>query len=183
MVAARVARLAGSPEGVTFLASPEGVVRISGVADTAWAPRVRALLPTLDHVRALDFSELVTPLDAAAERVEEQSINFFGTADTAPPAADLESIRRDILALSELAEARGEEEISLRIIGHTDNVGTDASNRALSARRARAVREVLGDLDIPVEVVGRGAEEALAPGESPESRKVTFEVVRNKVPE
>lgn len=183
MVASRVARLAGSPDGATFEASPEGVVRVSGIADTTWAPRVRALLPTLDYVHALDFSGLKTPLDVVAERVEEQSIDFLGMATTAPPDAEMEVVRREVLALSERAQAHGEANVSLRIVGHTDNVGTDAYNRALSARRARAVRDALGDLEIPVEVVGRGAEEALAPGESPESRRVTFEVVRNQASE
>jgi outer membrane protein OmpA-like peptidoglycan-associated protein len=52
------------------------------------------------------------------------------------------------------------------VIGHTDRVGSDAENDALSLRRAGTVREMLVQIGIPraaIEVVGRGEREPLVP--------------------
>ena len=53
---------------------------------------------------------------------------------------------------------------SLQIVGHTDRIGSDASNDALSLRRAEAVRQTMIDNGIPAENVaaaGRGEREPL----------------------
>jgi outer membrane protein OmpA-like peptidoglycan-associated protein len=57
----------------------------------------------------------------------------------------------------------------LDIVGHTDSVGDEAANQALSEQRAEAVRAALEPLvarpDLEFEVSGRGAEVPVAPNE------------------
>jgi len=67
------------------------------------------------------------------------------------------------------------------IIGHTDRVGSVASNDALSLKRAEKMRDDLVKLGIPadrIEVAGRGEREPLVPTEDevPEPRNRRVEV-------
>ncbi len=63
---------------------------------------------------------------------------------------------------------------AIRIVGHTDSVGDDATNRDLSLRRARSVQRWLeeraGGAMPPVIVEGRGEGEPVAPNATPEGR-------------
>jgi outer membrane protein OmpA-like peptidoglycan-associated protein len=59
---------------------------------------------------------------------------------------------------------------SVRIVGHTDAIGSDAYNRQLSERRARSVMGWLtshAEGLPPVEAVGRGESDPVAPNETP----------------
>ena len=59
------------------------------------------------------------------------------------------------------------------MIGHTDSIGSDAVNDALSLRRAEAVKAWLAGAGIPPSVVsaeGRGKHEPLAPNTFPDGR-------------
>ncbi|MBB3193047.1 OmpA family protein [Roseateles terrae] len=61
----------------------------------------------------------------------------------------------------------------VRIIGHTDNTGSDAINDPLSLRRAESVRNYLIDRGVPgnrVEVAGRGSREPLVSNDTAENR-------------
>lgn len=68
---------------------------------------------------------------------------------------------------------------SVRIVGHTDSVGSDSYNQDLSERRARSVEQWLaahgGDLP-PMQAMGRGESEPVAPNtrdgaDNPEGRQ------------
>ncbi len=63
---------------------------------------------------------------------------------------------------------------AIRIVGHTDSVGDDATNRDLSLRRARSVQRWLeeraGGAMPPVVVEGRGEAEPVAPNATPDGR-------------
>ena len=62
---------------------------------------------------------------------------------------------------------------SIRVIGHTDSIGSDAVNDALSLRRAEAVKAWLVGAGIPPAVVfaeGRGRHEPVAPNTLPDGR-------------
>jgi outer membrane protein OmpA-like peptidoglycan-associated protein len=52
---------------------------------------------------------------------------------------------------------------AVQVVGHTDGVGADAANQALSERRARAVAAVLGQgrADLALTATGRGETEPL----------------------
>jgi outer membrane protein OmpA-like peptidoglycan-associated protein len=61
----------------------------------------------------------------------------------------------------------------VRIVGHTDNTGSDAINDPLSLRRAESVRGYLEDRGVAggrIEVAGRGSREPLVANDSAENR-------------
>ena len=63
---------------------------------------------------------------------------------------------------------------AIRVIGHTDNVGSDAANDALSLRRAEVVRSwIITNAGIPPAVVsaeGHGKSEPEVPNDTPAGR-------------
>lgn len=62
---------------------------------------------------------------------------------------------------------------TVRIIGHTDNVGTDAANNLLSVNRASATRDYLvarGVAANRISIDGRGEHEPVADNETPAGR-------------
>jgi outer membrane protein OmpA-like peptidoglycan-associated protein len=61
----------------------------------------------------------------------------------------------------------------VRVVGHTDNTGSDAINEPLSLRRAESVRSYLEDRGIKadrIEVSGRGSREPVVANDSAEDR-------------
>ena len=182
IAAARVAGLAGRPAGITFTAAAADgrtVVRAAGWpadADTSWTARVRQALPFTPGVDALDTSGLVS-LDSLAASLESRTMQFDDSA--ALETDGLEALRSDLAALAGGA-ARSGVPLAIRIVGHTDGVGTEAANDVLGMRRARAARAVLRDAagGVRLDTVSRGAAERLGEGAHPPSRRVTFEVIR-----
>ena len=62
---------------------------------------------------------------------------------------------------------------TLTVIGHTDSVGTDAANQALSQARAQAVRNYLisrGVAENRIRALGRGESQPVAKNDSAENR-------------
>jgi outer membrane protein OmpA-like peptidoglycan-associated protein len=62
---------------------------------------------------------------------------------------------------------------TLTVVGHTDSVGTDAANQALSLARAQAVRNFLiahGVSPNRIRAVGRGENQPVAQNDTPENR-------------
>lgn len=73
-------------------------------------------------------------------------------------------------------------EVSLRVVGYSDRIGTMEENRVLSLSRAEAVSSRLAALSVAPErllAVGRGPERALTSTSGPEggNRRVEFEIV------
>lgn len=82
-----------------------------------------------------------------------------------------------------LEEMRQRPSPEVTVIGHTDRVGSDDDNDALSLQRAERVKEMLVALDVPadrINVAGRGAREPLVPTErgvdEPRNRRVEVSV-------
>ena len=77
--------------------------------------------------------------------------------------------------------------LNLRIIGHTDSKGTDAYNMALGMRRAKAVRDKLLEFGLnPARILGvesRGESEPIAPNDTEqgrfENRRIQFKATRD----
>ena len=77
--------------------------------------------------------------------------------------------------------------LNLRIIGHTDSKGTDAYNMALGMRRAIAVRDKLLEFGLdPARILGvesRGESQPIAPNDTDEgrfqNRRIQFEATRD----
>lgn len=70
------------------------------------------------------------------------------------------------------------------VIGHTDNVGSEAYNQQLSERRARSVAEYLASQNVMPDrllVAGRGESQPIASNATPEgraqNRRVTIEII------
>ncbi len=79
----------------------------------------------------------------------------------------------DATALGRVAEIiRQRHPARIRVIGHTDSLGTDAYNQALSERRARSVEQWLaGQGGLPsMEAAGRGEQDPVAPNMTPDGR-------------
>ncbi len=90
----------------------------------------------------------------------------FGRASLRPEARETLSKVAGILLVSQAH--------SLRVEGHTDDVGSVESNRTLSLRRAEAVRDYLVQSGVPSELIateGFGQSQPLAPNTTPENRQ------------
>ena len=64
-------------------------------------------------------------------------------------------------------------EMRIRIVGHTDDVGSEQDNIALSLGRAEAVKRALterGVEGVRIETEGKGESEPIAPNDSEEGR-------------
>ncbi|MCO5158148.1 MAG: OmpA family protein [Aquamicrobium sp.] len=116
-------------------------------------------------------------LRRAAPSIEIQSINFeFGSAEI--PYSQYRKVEQIANALKRLISRRPGTRILIE--GHTDAVGSDASNLALSERRAASLKRVLvREFGIPsraLETVGYGEAYLLVPTqyESWENRRVTL---------
>ncbi|MEO8103200.1 MAG: OmpA family protein [Betaproteobacteria bacterium] len=80
-------------------------------------------------------------------------------------------------------EIKRRPEPDLMVIGHTDNVGSDAYNDKLSLARAERMKELLMGLGIPdsrIQIAGRGKRESLVPTQDnvsePRNRRVEISV-------
>ena len=67
----------------------------------------------------------------------------------------------------------------IRIVGHTDNIGSDRSNQVLSEGRCREVRQSMIDRGIQanrIEIEGRGESDPIMPNTSEENRQMNRRV-------
>jgi outer membrane protein OmpA-like peptidoglycan-associated protein len=81
--------------------------------------------------------------------------------------------------LSQVANALGQTDRPVNVIGYTDNVGDDAKNRELSKRRADVVKDYLvsrGVREERLHAEGRGKDDPLASNASPEGRAMNRRV-------
>ena len=101
-------------------------------------------------------------LAALPPRATSYTVYFMsGSSDTLTPEslAEFEKVKADLMP-----RAGGE----IRVIGHTDRVGSVPMNDAFSIKRAAAVRELLINAGIKpdvIEIAGRGEREPLVPTE------------------
>jgi outer membrane protein OmpA-like peptidoglycan-associated protein len=101
-------------------------------------------------------------LAALPPRASSYTVYFMqGSSDTLTPESllELDKVKADLAARS-----AGE----VRVIGHTDRVGSVQSNDAFSIKRATAVRELLVNARLDpalIEIAGRGEREPLVPTE------------------
>jgi outer membrane protein OmpA-like peptidoglycan-associated protein len=85
---------------------------------------------------------------------------------------DKSNLRPDAAqALDRVAElVRQRQPRELRVVGHTDSVGSDSYNQGLSERRAEAVRSWLTAQSgmPPIQTEGRGESDPVAPNTTPD---------------
>ncbi len=103
----------------------------------------------------------LTPPCATVIRFDSALLFDFGSATL------LEETASVIAEVVEAVEAVGK---PVRVVGHTDSVGGDDANLALSLARAEAVDAALAaaGLSVPTEVSGVGESQPVAPNETPD---------------
>lgn len=116
-------------------------------------------------------------LRRAAPSIDIQSINFeFASAEI--PRSQYRKVEQIAQALKQLSQRRRGTRILIE--GHTDAVGSNASNLTLSERRAESLKRVLvrqfGVSSRTLETVGYGEEYLLVPtqNENWQNRRVTL---------
>ena len=172
---------------LTAFAAAIAVPSFSRLASAQETPSSEIILRRLDATpsRRLRDSERVTvrefkrrpDLRGAAPSINIQSINFaFGSADI--PRSEYRKVRQIAQAMEQLLRRR--RRAVFLIEGHTDAVGSAASNQVLSERRAESLKWVLvQEFGIPsrsLETVGYGEEYLLVPTQQEEwrNRRVTL---------
>ena len=172
---------------LTAFATALAVPAFSDFAVAQETPSSEIILRRLDAApaRRLREEERVTvrefkrrpDLRGAAPSINIQSINFaFGSADI--PRSEYRKVRQIARALEQLINRR--RRAVFLIEGHTDAVGSAASNQVLSERRAESLKRLLvQEFGIPsraLETVGYGEDYLLVQTLSEEwrNRRVTL---------
>ena len=137
---------------------------------------VRVAPPRNERVTIREFKRR-PELRRAAPSIDIQSINFaFGSAEI--PVSQYRKVEIIADALDQLLRRRPESRILIE--GHTDAVGSDYSNQALSEQRAASLKRTLvRDFGLPpyaLETVGYGEDFLLVPTQAEEwqNRRVTL---------
>lgn len=133
------------------------------------------------------YTRLNSVVDSPAERLRHfmtSTAVFFGNGDE---FADREEAERRIVQLAGLLK---DNDLRIRIVGHTDDSGSDSANRTLARKRAGQVVQRLTALGIEPSrlfVLSRAASMPISDGigaSGGENRRVTFEsVFRTESPE
>lgn len=128
-----------------------------------------------DEIRLIDGVELD---EETGRLIVHQNILFDFNSDEVKKEA--------IRPLSEVVEAfTNISNASIRVYGHTDNLGSESYNLLLSERRAKSVAKVLAELGIhedKIETIGRGELDPIASNDSEygrsRNRRVEFKVLQ-----
>ena len=122
-------------------------------------------------------------IDKAAVTQEEVQLTFGEALAAQPPKPLSFTLYFDIASTEALfAEVAKRPAVEVQVTGHTDRVGTDATNDRLSLERAQAVLDILIQRGLKtsfIRAVGRGEREPLiaTPDEQPEPRNRRVEVI------
>ena len=163
------------------------VIRGVSLNDIAWNTRLDALkkaLPSLVEVTSDTIQvapvDTVTVCDRAFDSLFVGPINFEESTDTFRASAY--PVLDRVAALADACRDR-----SLRIEGHTDSSGNEATNKALSLKRAEAVARYLETRGISadrLEAVGAGSAKPIATNETRYgrslNRRIEFEFAASR---
>lgn len=155
-------------------ARPAGSEDVSPVevpgAFTEPTPRqVAASIQVWDPTGSVEPLETETVVgDEVVVRLSSDILFAFGSAELPPSAPEQIG---DVL--SDVPEGA-----AVEVTGHTDDIGSDADNQALSEGRAQAVAGAVGSArpDLRLTVAGRGESEPIAPNRDPEGRQLNRRV-------
>lgn len=125
-----------------------------------------------DQRRAMERATEGTGVDVVRTPDNQLKLNIPSDISFATGSAALKPELRDVL--QQFAQGLKENPGTLvRVVGHTDNVGSDALNNKLSLERADTVRDFLEDRGVSrsrIDVAGRGEREPIASNDSAEGR-------------
>jgi OOP family OmpA-OmpF porin len=179
------------PESGVTLSVRDGTLEAVGAASTDWTRRLENQAPLIPGVRKVDTSKLeaveapdVIRLEAALRSI---IVTFpIGSAipepgETAQSGRAAEEIKL-LLGKTDLSGSS----LSVEVVGHTDNSGSESSNRPLSQERSDYVTRQLIENGIArryLEPRGVGTSEPVEAGDSAAAsrlnRSVTFRVIRS----
>ncbi len=187
MVLARSREVLAPPEGVTLTLDGDRL-RASGHASARWAIEAKEKVAGLPGVAVLDLSglerEVPPELTARADVLMAERVLFdVASARLRPDSlAQLDGLAPRIRSLNEEANAV-RYALRIRLIGRTDESGTEEGNRMLSEQRARSVLAALADRGLDpdrVSVIGIGVSDPLEARDEDLAdqlnRSVSFEV-------
>lgn len=137
---------------------------VGAVAGNLWSKHME------DKRRAMEQATAGTGVEVARTEDNQLRVQVPNDISFALNSASIDPRLRPVLD----AFAQGLEPSTLvRIVGHTDNTGSDAINDPLSLRRAESVRSYLQDRGVSgqrIEVAGRGSREPLVSNDSETNR-------------
>ena len=174
-VAAALLALGAVTAGLVLATSDEAPAAAPTATATSGHPRMRCPRARPGRVRPGPQPAATTLLGPQATERADGSITtaLSGTVlferDSAVLRPDARNTVGDLA--SSLSRAQGG---TLELVGYTDNLGSAARGRELSAQRARAVaaifRDRLADTGIKVSATGRGEADPVAPNDSEANR-------------
>lgn len=136
------------------------------IAGNVWSKRMEA------QRQAMEQATQGTGVDVVRTPDNQLKLNIPNDISFATGSAALKPELRNVLA--QFAKGLTDNPGTLvKVIGHTDNVGSDALNNRLSVERADTVRDFLADRGVStsrVEVAGRGEREPIASNDTAEGR-------------
>jgi len=136
------------------------------IAGNLWSKRME------DQRRAMERATEGTGVDVVRTPDNQLKLNIPSDISFATGSAALKPELRTVL--QQFAQGLKDNPGTLvRVVGHTDNVGTDALNNKLSLERADTVRDFLEDRGVSrsrVDVAGRGEREPIASNDTAEGR-------------
>ena len=163
-----VVRAKAGPGAETTVSQP--YQRATAASGATGAPRIDQADPAKVQAEHRALFEMAPP--------RPQRYTLYFDAGGTVLTAESQKVLEEVLA-GALARSGGD----MVITGHTDTVGSGASNDALSAERARQVRQMLAERQFPaerIEAAGRGERELAVPTadevDEPLNRRVTIEV-------
>jgi outer membrane protein OmpA-like peptidoglycan-associated protein len=137
---------------------------IGAIAGNLWSKRME------DKRKAMEQATAGTGIDVARTNNNELRVNVPSDAGFETGSATIHGRLKPVL--DQFAQGL-DPKMRVRVVGHTDNTGSDAINNPLSLDRAEAVRDYLaghGVSSARVDVVGRGEREPVADNASAAGR-------------
>jgi outer membrane protein OmpA-like peptidoglycan-associated protein len=137
---------------------------VGAIAGNLWSKRME------DKRAAMERATQGTGIDVARTQDNQLKVNVPSDISFDTGRADLKPEMRRVL--DQFAQGL-DSSVQVRVIGHTDNTGSDAINDPLSVQRANAVRRYLEDRGVPgsrIETAGRGEHEPVADNSSDAGR-------------
>jgi len=125
----------------------------------------------------VDAPQAAATPEPVRRRVVLRGLNFAtGSAELSDEAKQLVEVAIETL--------KGQPDVRVKIIGHTDSTASDEYNQGLSERRAASVRNAMVQEGIPatrLDVEGRGEGQPVASNDTPDgrrqNRRVEFEIL------
>jgi OOP family OmpA-OmpF porin len=179
----RAKALLNPPASLT-LTVKNNVLYAFGSASHQWIVEARKLVRVIPGLESFDEANLtdtnVSELLAVKRGIEGRVIRFvLDTTALAPGQNDeLEALSSEIKKLNDLAPAAGKR-VSVAIIGHTDQLGTEEKNLRLSRDRADGVRAMLAQRlgeTLQLTVVGIGSKEPVRVEQTDEDKEANRSV-------